>query len=298
MDFHQLRIFATVYRHQSFTKASVVLNMSQPTISEHIKNLESEFSCKLFDRLGRSIAPTQKADVLYPKVQQLLDGLGKLREEFVATSGALSGEITFGASTIPGTYILPQRAGAFRAKHPDVSFEIRINDTARITEMVLQHDLLCGIVGSQRNTHPNLIYQPLVADELVFVAHKSLCSGKGPLRPKDLCALPFIIREKGSGTRDSMVSLLEKAGVDCGQLHVAATLGSSSSVKEATKAGLGASCLSRLAVREELARKELVELKVKGLSLKRDFYLITHRKRTLPSHYQAFCQYLLAEKPC
>jgi len=67
MDFHQLKVFASVFRHKSFTKASEEMCVSQPTISEHIKNLEQEFACRLFDRLGRTIAPTQRAERLYPR---------------------------------------------------------------------------------------------------------------------------------------------------------------------------------------------------------------------------------------
>lgn len=289
MDFHHLRIFASVFRNRSFTKASDEMFVSQPTISEHIKNLEQEFSCKLFDRLGRTIAPTQRAERLYPKVVAILDGMERLHEEFKAEEGTVRGELVIGASTIPGTYILPRQVGMFRKQYPETSFEIRIHDSRQVIDMVLNHELLCGVVGAKMEDQ--LAYVPLVEDELVLVAGPGLAPAP-PLSVADLAGLPLIMREAGSGTRDAMLHLLEKAGIHLAALTVVATLGSSSAVKEAAKAGLGVAWLSRLAVRDELARGELVEITVPALSRKRNFYLVYHKKRTLPNHYQVFCDYL------
>jgi DNA-binding transcriptional LysR family regulator len=294
MDIHHLRIFASVFRHKSFTKASDEMFVSQPTISEHIKNLEQELSCKLFDRLGRTIAPTQRAERLYPKVLTILDSLEKLHEEFKAEEGQVRGELVIGASTIPGTYILPRQACLFRRQYPETSFEIRIHDSREIIDMVLNHELLCGVVGAKMEDQ--LSYVPLVEDELVLVAKRDTVSSPS-LTSADLARLPMIMREAGSGTRDVMLHLLEKAGIRLETMEIAATLGSSSAVKEAARAGLGTAWLSRLAVQEELARGELVEITMPELpSRKRNFYLIYHKKRTLPNHYQVFCDYLLAQQ--
>jgi len=104
MDIHHLKIFISVYKNKSFTRASEDLHISQPTISEHIKNLENSLGCKLFDRLGRSIMPTAEADILFPKALQLLDDLEQIKEEISATAAGVKGPLVIGASTIPGTY--------------------------------------------------------------------------------------------------------------------------------------------------------------------------------------------------
>ena len=149
MDVHHLKIFVTVYKNKSFTRASEELNISQPTISEHIKNLEHSLGCRLFDRLGRSILPTAEAEVLFPRALQLLDDLEQIRDEITATGKGIKGNLFIGASTIPGTYILPRLAYSFKKEYPEVAFEILIEDSGKITNMVLQHDLLCGIVGAK-----------------------------------------------------------------------------------------------------------------------------------------------------
>ncbi len=290
MELHHLKIFASVYRNKSFTRASKQLHISQPTVSEHIKNLETNLGCNLFDRLGRSILPTIEADLLYPRALKILDDLDRLQEDLAMAGDRVGGELVLGASTIPGTYILPGLAVGFKQKHPDISFEIRIGDTATITESVLNHELLYGVVGAR--THPQqLDYQPLFEDELVLVAAPQVISGQLQT-PDALYTVPFLIREQGSGTRNIMEHFLSQAAIVTVRLNVVATLGSTAAVTEALKAGLGASILSRLAVHEELLAGKLQEYRMPGLEMKRNFYGIKHKKRTLPLQYQAFSHYI------
>jgi len=290
MDIHHLKIFAAVYRNKSFTRASKELHISQPTISEHIKNLESSLDCNLFDRLGRSIMPTAEADVLYPRALQFLDDLDRIQEEINAAAKGIKGKLTIGASTIPGTYILPRVAYSFKNQHPDIAFEILIEDSGKITSMVLQHELLCGIVGA-RMTSDKLVCEPLLEDELVLVATTKLLDQK-TVTPEKLSAIPFLQRETGSGTRQTFESYLQKNNITTDAFNIVATLGSSSAVKQAVKESLGASVISRIAVQEELDRGTLHEIPIRNMKMKRQFYLVRQKKRTLPPQYQAFCSHL------
>ncbi|MCF6290458.1 MAG: LysR family transcriptional regulator [Desulfobacterales bacterium] len=291
MDIHHLRIFASVYKNLSFTLASRELNISQPTISEHIKNLEATLDCRLFDRLGRSILPTGEAETIYPKVLQLLDDFAALEEELSAAAGRMKGEVVLGASTIPGTYILPALAAAFKKKYPEMSFTILIDDSRRVTEKVLAHELLLGVVGA-RDKAARLSYRPLAADELILAAGPGMVA-RQEISLGELKKLPFLLREQGSGTRKCMEEFLVSSGLAVGQLNTVATLGSTASVKEAMRAGLGVSILSLLAVREELKTGKLVRIEVRGLVMRRSFYLVTSTLRTLPHQYRAFVDHLL-----
>jgi DNA-binding transcriptional LysR family regulator len=289
MDMHHLKIFVSVYKYKSFTRASEELHISQPTISEHIKNLENSLGCKLFDRLGRSIMPTTEADVLYPKALQLLDDLKQIQDEITATGDGVKGSLIIGASTIPGTYILPRVAYSFKKQYPEVGFEILIEDSAKITSQVLQHELLCGIVGA-RKTSDKLFYEPLIEDELVLVATKKVLAQKTVSLSK-LTTIPFLQRETGSGTRQTFENFLGK-NMSSDALNVVATLGSTSAVKQAAKESLGASVISRIAVQEELDNNILQEIPIRNLKMKRKFYLVRQKKRTLPPQYLAFCKHL------
>ena len=290
MDIHHLKIFVSVYKNKSFTRASEELLISQPTISEHIKNLEISLDCRLFDRLGRSIMPTVEADVLYPKALGLLDELDRIQEEISAASTGIKGKLVIGASTIPGTYILPRMACSFKTLHPDVAFEILIKDSGRVTAMVLQHDLLCGIVGA-KTISEKLEFTPLAEDELILVAAPGVFSKK-QVRLAELAAIPFLQREEGSGTRRAFEDFLGQNNIPAQSFNIVATLGSTSAVKQAVKEGLGASVISRMAVHEELRSGTLQKITVRNMKIKRKFYLVRQKKRTLPAHYLAFCEHL------
>jgi len=289
MDIHHLKIFVSVYKNKSFTRASEDLHISQPTISEHIKNLESSLDCRLFDRLGRSIMPTTEADVLYPKALQLLDDLDQIQEEITATGAGVKGKLVIGASTIPGAYILPRVAYSFKKQYPEVGFEILIEDSARIINMILQHELLCGIVGA-RITSDKLDYSPLIEDELVLVATPKVLAQK-TITLEKLSTIPFLQRETGSGTRQTFEDFLKKK-MSTADFNIVATFGSTSAVKQAVKESLGASVISRIAVQEELENKTLLEIPIKNFKMKRKFYQVRQKKRTLPAQYLAFCKHL------
>ncbi len=291
MDIHQLRIFASVYRNRSFSKASKENHISQPTISEHVKNLENDLNCKLFDRLGRSIVPTKEAEILYPRALHIIENLEELKDDISRAGGAVKGQLLIGASTIPGTYIFPVVAAEFKKTYPDVSFEILIEDSRKITDMVLSHEVQLGVVGAIMETG-KLEYRPFVQDELILAGSPKIVKKAG-IDIKGLIEVPFILREEGSGTRRTMEEFFKKKGVGVHNLEVVAVLGSTDSVKQALKAGLGVSILSKIAIQDELKNGILKEITIKGLKMKRHFHIIKHRRRSLSNHYQAFYNYLM-----
>jgi DNA-binding transcriptional LysR family regulator len=280
-----------VYKHKSFTKASELLHTSQPTISEHIRNLELRLDCRLFDRLGRSIMPTLEADILYPRALAILEDIRKLEEEVTSTGKAISGELIIGASTIPGTYILPEIAADFKLKHPGISFEIRINDSAQVVSAVLAHEIMLGIVGAKMISR-KLNYQPLIEDELVLAASTKR-KIPSTIAIEKLQELPFLMREEGSGTRKTIEGFLARKGVDINQLDTCAVLGSSAAIQEAIKSDLGVSIISRYAIQDGLKFKQIKEITIEDLPMRRNFYIITAKKRTLPNQYQVFLNSML-----
>ncbi len=206
----------------------------------------------------------------------------------------VSGELILGASTIPGAYILPHLATVFKKEHPEISFEIRIADSGEIIDSVLNHDLLIGIVGSKIASQ-NLKFSPFVEDELVLAAAAGRKISNN-ISIKTLLKLPFLLRENGSGTRKSMEEFGTKIGFETGQLNTVAVLGSNAAIKEAIKANLGVSILSRVSISDELENGKIKEIKVTGLTMKRMFYAVTLKKRSLPNRYSVFQERLLDMK--
>lgn len=289
MDLHHLKVFVSVYKNRSFSRASAEMHLTQPTVSDHIRNLEEELECRLFDRTGRAIIPTKEADRLYPVASEVIEKVREIKTAIGRMKDEIRGQLVIGASTIPGTYILPALASGFKKRYPGVSFQVVIEDSRKITDMVLGHELLVGVVGA-RMEEKKLDYRRFVDDELVLAALPGLF--KKAITTGELARIPFLLREEGSGTRKTMEGYLAGKGVQAGDLQVVAVLGSTASVIEAIKSGLGASIISRLAVREELREGVLEEIRIKGLDMKRSFDIITHKRRTLPKHYSAFLEYL------
>ncbi|MEW5743848.1 MAG: selenium metabolism-associated LysR family transcriptional regulator [Nitrospirota bacterium] len=292
MDVHQLRVFVSVYKNRSFSKASEQLYLTQPTISDHIKTLEEELECRLFDRLGRTIIPTKEADVLYNHALTILERVSALKETFSRLKKEISGELVVGASTIPGTYLMPRLIAGFKEKHPSVSFTVVITDSKDIIDKVMKHELLVGVVGAKQNDG-HLAFHPLLDDDLVVIAAPSLIKGN-TLRLEELVTFPMLFREEGSGTRKEVERILEQKGIDREQLRIAGIFGSTDAVKQAVKEGLGITIISRFAVTDELKHRTLKEIKVPDIQMNRKFYIVSHKKRTLPLPYALFLEHIKA----
>lgn len=288
MDVHQLRVFCAVFRERSFSRAAASLRLTQPTVSEHVADLERDLDARLFDRSGRSIHPTPEAAVLYARAEELIQRLAAIPEAVAASRRTLGGVVELGASSIPATYLLPGAIAAFRARHPDVSFAVRVGDSREIAELVEAHRLLLGVVGS-RIVRGHLRYWPLMEDELAVVVPPLGWEEAATLR--QLAQQPTVLREEGSGTRREAERILEAAGVDPARLEVAAVLGSTEAVKQGVKAGLGWSVVSRRAVADDEAAGTLRVAAIPP-RMTRTFYAVTHGRRTLPAASLAFLEHL------
>ncbi len=290
MDIHHLKIFISVHRNNSFSKASKELHISQPTISEHIKNLENELNCTLFDRLGRSILPTAKAEILVPHALQVVEELVKLKEAIHNDNKQISGDIIISASTIPGTYLLPQMAAAFKQRHPKTRFQILINDTAKSIDKVENHEIHLAVTGG--------IIKKSTLQETVFFEDKLVCVASNELlnnTDKNLAHLPILLREQGSGTRQAMEEILKQANISIQEKNIAAILGSTAAIKEALLAGLGFSIISHMAMKKELAAGVVKQIPLQETCMTRPIVFVHHKKRTIPRRYQAFLQMMMEE---
>ena len=293
MDIHQLRVFASVFRNKSFSKASEELHLTQPTISNHIKALEDEFDCKLFDRLGRTNIPTKEAEVLYSHSMELIEKADTIKEAIGEIRKDVTGKLVVGASTIPGVYLLPRIMSEFQKRYPSITFQILISDSSGIVDSVSKHELLLGFVGAKLGNE-QINYIPFVQDELIVVSSPNL-EKNSRMTLKELVKLPMVLREEGSGTRRETEKLLESKGFSLEDLKISGIFGSTDAVKQAVKAGLGVSILSNFSVIDELDHEILKEIKLTDIEMKRRFYIVTHKKRTLPRLYDTFLKHIITE---
>jgi len=290
MDIHLLKVFASVFKNKSFSKASDELYLTQPTVSNHVKSLEEELGCKLFDRLGRTIIPTKEAEVLYNHAVELIKKTDSIKDIIGQLKKEVTGELVIGASTIPGTYLMPSIMAKFRKIYPSISFQILISDSRGIIEKISRHELIIGIVGAML-ANSEIAYTPFLEDELIVISSTVLIK-KRQLTLKELLKLPMVLREEGSGTRKEIEKILKDNGVSLQDIKVAGIFGSTDAIKQAVKAGFGVSILSRISVKDELKYGIFKEIKLSNIEMNRKFYIVTHKKRTLPAAYNLFFEHL------
>jgi DNA-binding transcriptional LysR family regulator len=293
MDIQQLKVFVSAFKNRGFSRASEELNLRQPTISNHIKTLEKEFNCKLFYRASRTIIPTKEAEVLHGHSIELIERIDALKETIGKIRKDLTGKLIVGTSTIPGVYLLPRIMSEFKKYYPEISFQILISDSKEIVDSISKHELVMGIVGAKIGNE-QIKYAPLVEDELIVVTSPSSVKGNR-MTLKELVKLPMVLREEGSRTRREMGKCLEGKGVSLNRIKIAGIFGSTDAVKQAVKAGIGVSILSKFSVADELEHSILKKIELTDIVMKRQFYIVTHKKRTLPRLYDAFLRYILPE---
>jgi len=294
MDFRRLQVFVKVYECKSFSRAAEAVLLSQPTVSGHIKSLEDELGLKLFDRLGREILPTQGAELLYGYARRILDSVEEAAQAMDGFLGLYRGELKLGGSTIPGEYVLPAVLGRFRQAYPQIRATLFISDTGQTVAKILGGELEVGMVGAAWE-QDKLSFTPVMDDLVCLAAWPEHPLAGRTATLAELAKTPLILREPASGTRMFVNRALEKAGLDLGDLRVAAQMGSTMAVLQGVRARVGVGFLSRRALVEDLASGSLVEIKVKGLELIRRFYLVTRKDRTHSPAARAFASLCLAE---
>jgi DNA-binding transcriptional LysR family regulator len=207
----------------------------------------------------------------------------------------MSGELVVGASTIPGEYVLPALIGRFKEKYPDISISLLIGDTRQALDWLLEGKAEVAVVGAQIPQR-GLEYRELMPDELVVVV-----SATHPWHTKKVVTLdevkaePLIVRERGSGSRHALERALAEVGLDLGDFRVVGEMGSTQAIKQAVKAGVGISLISKRAVEDECRAGLLWCVKVKDLRFSRAFYLVIHRGRTRSPLAEAFRQFIETE---
>ncbi len=280
MDLWQLKIFCKVVELQSFSKAGESVHLSQPTVSSHIKDLEEHFGTRLVDRLSRQVMPTKAGELLFDYARQLIALRDQTEAAMAEFSGKIKGRLVLGGSTIPGGYVLPRIIGLFSKRYPDVQVALKVGDSSEIINHVLTGHIEAGIVGAKYRDKL-LEQRPVMADDMCLVLPSDhRWSGHKQIRLQELIGEPFIVREPGSGTLRSIEKQLQKKGFTIADLNVVAEMGSTEAVRQGVKSGVGLSILSTVAVADDIQSGFLKAIPVEGLSLKRSFYLTTHRQRT------------------
>ena len=295
MNLYHLRVFQTVAEHEHITRASEELFLSQPAVTKIIQHLEQETGLELIERHGRRIVLTHAGKVLHNYARRLF-ALEREMEDALATLQEVElGEIKLAANTTTGVYFLPPIVARFRARYPQVVLSITILNSHEIIEQTLNWILDFGLVEGDPSTFPTpLQAQAFAKDELVLVvAPGHHWSAMQELKPEMLREGELLLREQGSGIRESIEQALLQHGVHISPLL---TLPDNEAIKQMAMSGVGAAILSALAVRRELASGTLIRIPISGVELRPQLSLVRRSDKHLSRAAQAFCALLPLEQ--
>ncbi len=278
MDFKQLEVFVKLYELKSFTNVAKELDVSQPTVTLHIKQLEEELDTSLLIRSTRDIKYTPNATKLYNLAKIIL----KQREDLIRQiKNNPQNNLMLGVSTIPAAYILPKLLDL--AKKEEFSFSIKASEanSKEIINKVADSEVDLGIVG-MKDDNDRCIFMELVKDDFLFIAppteyYINLRDSSPTM--KMLASEPLIFREAGSGVRKTTEDILKSGGVDPEEIVPVAELSSVEAIKQLVMKGIGTSIISSLTVQSEIDKGEIVGIPIDVKYHTRSLYLVWNKNR-------------------
>src|SRR5262245_43208964 len=265
MDTRQLAAFCAVVERKSFSQAAERLGVTQPAVSLQVRALEKRLATQLLDRSGRLVEPTEAGLRLYRGAQRMLALEEQLVGEVAAgAEGALTGELSLGASTGPAAIVVPQLLCEFQARNRGVKVSLEVHDTQAVVDLVAERELELGIVGAARRRR-GVRFEPFFRDEVILACPRDHAFAGRTLNLDELRAEPLIVMQEGAGVRQVLEDELRRLGTRLRDLDAPLVLGLQESVRSAVVGGYGVTFISRTAVETELAAGTLAEARVEGM---------------------------------
>lgn len=291
MTIRQLEVFLAIAHAQSFSRAAERIHLSQPTLSQHMGELEEELGVRLFVRHSRSVSLTESGRVFEDYATRVVATLAAGKQA-IAELGALKrGSLVVGASTTPGTYVLPARIAKFREQYPGITVALRIGNSRAVEERVRDGEVDVAVIGGHVLGPSERCVAAGIVDELQLIVPPGHPVKDGMMSRERLARESLLIREEGSATRQATERALRQAGVT---LRPAMELDHTETIKRAVMAGLGIAFVSRYAVEDEVRSGRLRTLAVQRMNIRRHFHVIHDERRPLSASARAFTSFLEA----
>ncbi len=292
MEDHKLKVFCTVAETKSFSKTSEIIHLTQPAVSLQIQALEEMYETKLFDRSSSKVTLTPAGEVLYKYAKDILALYVSAEKVIGEMTGLVKGSITIGAGSTIGNYLLPSVISDFRRAHPKIKVHLFVANMQRVIELLNAGNINVGLVEGDVKRQ-KIVVEKLLSDELLLIvpSHHPWAKRK-EVSVSELIDEPFILREAGSGTRQTIEKFFVRHGIALQGLKVSMVLGSTQAIKEAVENGLGVSIVSRWAARKENKYGTLSMLNFKEEKMLRNFSLITYKNSVSSHAIEEFLTYL------
>ena len=270
MDYRD-SVFMSVAENLSFSKAANDLNISQPAVTRHIKELEERYKTNLLERKGNKIYLTEAGEKVYNAFKEIAQQYRNLDFEIGQLHSSISGEFKIGASSTISQYVIPKVIASFHKRYPKIQIYLMNGNSFEMKKLLLNNQVDLALVENH-SSQSGIRYKDFLDDELIVVTGKNSVYAKREKITKDhLMQIPIVLREQGSGTLEVIKQVLSEQNINFENLNTLIHLGSTESIKNFLQDFDGLAIVSEKAVQNELYMKTLVRLKVVGFTILRKF---------------------------
>ena len=273
LDAHKLNVFLIAAETLNFTLAAERLNMSQPSVSQHIQALERHFDTPLFRRAGRNIQLTDAGETLVPLAKDFVKQSIHTEETMISLKGKIYGHLLVSCSTTPGKYVRPHLLVDFHNQHPKVQVSCFVSSQAQSIEMLCNGDVHFALTSLSRDEIKEAEFQKFMTDPIILIAPPDHpWAKKKAILPEELYGTNFIMREETSGTQEAVRHALGRAGISTHDLQILMTLGNSEAIALSVKEGLGVGFIST-SVLTILGEGSVIPIDILDVDISREIYI-------------------------
>lgn len=288
MTLKQLEVFVAIAETHSFSKGAEKTCITQSTASQHIKGLEDELGIRLFDRGRGGGLLTEAGKLFFGHARKILGDCDKSRSAIRRFIGMEDIVLRVGASNIPATWLIPPVLGQFLKQCRKVCLEVSQGDSRSVIMQLVNEEIELGFIGG-RIDDDRIRFEPMGLDKIVCAVSSEFAAGrKTSLSQAELCKIPLIVREEGSGTQMAVYEALAGTWISKDALNIVSVLGSSEAIRRALLNSTGYAFVSSMSVSEELASGQLMTVRIPGLNITRKFYAARRDGRELSPAASAF----------
>ncbi len=289
----QLKVFSSVARNQSFTRAAEELFLSQPAVSMQVKQLESQLDVALFEQLGKKIFLTDAGHEVYHYARLIDEKLGEMESIINGIKGLHHGKLRISVATT-ANYFAPPLLSTFYKRFPGLNVVLDITNRKTILKQLQDNEVDLVIMG-QPPKEMDLEAAAIMENELVVIAPADHpLAGEKQIPMSKLESETFLVREQGSGTRYAMERYFQAHELN---ITMGMEVSSDEAIKQSVQAGLGLGFLSSDAIQTELLLNRLVVLDMEHPSRKRYWHIVHRKGKRLSAFAHAFKNFILEEGP-
>ncbi|AYO32016.1 LysR family transcriptional regulator [Biomaibacter acetigenes] len=292
MNLNMLKAFITAAEAGCLSKAAEKLFISQPALTQQIKQLENHFSVQLIERSNRGVSLTEAGVILNDYAARIVALYEELESKIDGLRASVSGNLVVGATSVVGGYAVPCSIFIFKEKYPEANIKLKVGNRSQVISDLKENAIDVAVIEGEKPRGAFKIDEIATDEMVVITPNKKPWQGRTSIRLDEFLRQPLIMREKGSGTWQVIEKCLSAAGIDKDMLNIVMELSNVDSIKASVEAGHGISIMSRLALKKELHNRSLLALKLEKVNILQKIYLAYKHEKVQTKVAKAFINFM------